>query len=196
MAQTQASKSLESQNTKRRQLEDQNISLRDELASLGRTHAQTVSQSRSEKELLQQQIDRLQEERDSLVHMRQQAHSLSEALERKERELEDVRTILTDERERSDRRPDSSNGSGSGSAPSSGAETDLKSELKRQASMLNALGKTNQTLQKENAELRLRRDNVEMLNNEVRALGKKAKVAENRLAVCQEALDRARKDME
>lgn len=62
--------------------------------------------------------------------------------------------------------------------------------------MLNALGKTNQTLQKENAELRLRRDNVEMLNNEVRALGKKAKVAENRLAVCQEALDRARKDME
>ena len=185
---------MERYNTKRRQLEDQNISLRDELAGFGRTHAQTVSQSRSEKELLQHQIDRLKEERDSLVHMRQQAHSLSETLERKERELEDVRTILTAERERSNVRPNSP--SASGSTPSSGAETDLKAELKRQASILNALGKNNQALQKENTELRLRRDNVEMLNNEVKALGKKARMAENKLAVCQDALDRARKDME
>lgn len=125
--------------------------------------------------------------------MRQQAHQLSETLERKERELEDVRTILAGEREGSN---DPDFHAGTSSTPSSGAETDLKAELKRQASMLNALGKTNHALQKENTELRLRRDNVELLNNEVKALGKKAKVAENKLAVCQEALDRARKDME
>jgi hypothetical protein len=172
-------------------LEDQAISLRDELATLGRSHAATVRHSQSEKDLLQNQLERMEEERDSLRHMRDQAHRLSETLERKERELEDVRVLLNTERERSNHPPQSPIESSTGAADST-----LRSELKRQASLLNSLGKTNQVLQKENTELRLRRDNVEMLNNEVKALGKKARTAEDKLAVCQEALDRARKDME
>jgi hypothetical protein len=123
--------------------------------------------------------------------MRDQAHQLSEALERKERELEDVRVLLNNERERSYQQ------SHSPIEPQiDSADSTLRSELKRQALLLNSLGKTNQALQKENTELRLRRDNVEMLNNEVKALGKKARTTEDKLAVCQEALDRARKDME
>jgi len=182
---------LEQQNKARRQLEDQTIALRDELASLGRSHAAAVRQAQSDKDLLQTQLNRMEEERDSLMHMRDQAHQLSETLERKERELEDVRVLLNNERERSNHRPNSPVESSANPADST-----LRSELKRQASLLNSLGKTNQVLQKENTELRLRRDNVEMLNNEVKALGKKARNAEDKLAVCQEALDRARKDME
>jgi DNA repair exonuclease SbcCD ATPase subunit len=182
---------VEQQNRLRKQLEDQSISLRDELAGLGRTHAATVSQSRSEKQLLQNQIDRLQEEKDNLAHMREQAHRLSETLERKERELDDVRALLNTARERSNHRPQSSD-----NIPADTADSSLRDELRRQASLLSSLGKSNQALQKENNELRLRRDNVEMLNNEVKALGKKARKAEDKLAVCQEALDRARKDME
>jgi hypothetical protein len=176
---------LESQIRKTQQSEESAIALRSELSLLSRTHASHVSQSQSQVDLLNTQLAQVEQERNSLLNMRRQAHELSEALESKERELDDVRVLLTQARERNP-------------LPSSAAtdEDSLRKELKRQASLLSSLGKTNATLQAENTELRLRRDNVEMVKSEMLGVVKRAKAAEDRLSVCQEALDRARKDME
>lgn len=184
------SKELERHYKQTRQLEDTTFSLRNELDKLGRTHLQSVNQSRSEKDVLESKMERLQEERDSLVHMREQAHQLGQALEAKERELDQVRILLSHERDKT-----GSNGSIRNTTDGDDHAA-LRNELHRQAGLLASMGKTNQTLQAENAELRIRRDNVEVSKAEAKELAKRAKRAEDKLAVTQEALDRARKDVD
>lgn len=168
-------------------MENAKIKVEQEYERLGRQHRQHVDDSQKKYDILKSQLSNTQEERDGLLHIRKQAHELSDALEKKDRELEDVRLILAAERERV---------AGSGmKTPSTGDEA-LGSELKRQAGMLSSLGKQNQVLQQEVSELRQRRDNVEMAKNETKALAKRAKAAEDKLSVVQDALDRARRDME
>ena len=73
---------------------------------------------------------------------------------------------------------------------------DLRTELKRQSTLLTTLERTNAQLSRECQDLRLRRDQVESLQSEVKTLARRAQVAEEKLAVVNQQLDQSRREME
>lgn len=149
------------------------------LEALERDRERERNEAKKREELIRQQLQRSESELQQANDVQAQVRTLEDRLESKERELEDVRSLLS-----------SSNGTTSSSSDQ------LRSELKRQSTLLATLEKTNVQLSRECQELRLRRDNVESLEQEVKTLAKRAKVAEDRVQIVMEQLDQSRRELE
>lgn len=150
------------------------------LESVERDRERERDESSNKEEMWALQMRQKEQQVDALRDVEAKVRELEDQLEAKDRQLEDVRSLL------SDRPP-----------PTSDDPTaHLRAELKRQSTLLATLEKTNVQLSRECVDLRLRRDNVESLEKEVKALAKRAQVAEDKLAVVYEQLDQSRRELE
>ncbi|KAJ9101028.1 hypothetical protein QFC21_003246 [Naganishia friedmannii] len=149
------------------------------LEALERDRERERGEAKKREELVQQQLQRSHQDLERANEVQAQVRALEDQLESKERELEDVRSLL-------------SSSNGTTSSPSD----HLRGELKRQSTLLATLEKTNVQLSRECQELRLRRDNVESLEQEVKTLAKRAKAAEDKAQIAMEQLDQSRRELD
>lgn len=143
------------------------------LESVERDRQREKEEATKHQDLLRRQLEQKEREVDTLRDVQTRARALEEQIEAKDRQLEDVRSLLSD-------RP----------------ADDLRAELKRQSTLLTTLERTNVQLSRECQDLRLRRDQVESLQSEVKALARRAQVAEEKVAVVNQQLDQSRREME
>lgn len=165
--------------TKLKNAEEGRYAVQARLEAVERDRERERNEAKKREDLVRQQLQRSEQDLERANEVQAQVRTLEDQLENKERELEDVRSLLS-----------SSNGT------TSSSPDHLRSELKRQSTLLATLEKTNVQLSRECQELRLRRDNVESLEQEVKALAKRAKAAEDRVQITMEQLDQSRRELE
>lgn len=161
--------------------EEARFKVQEELQSVRREQGRQREEARKEKEVWEAERRRLERKLDAMNGVEASLRELQDQLEAKDRELEDVRALLS---------------STSASATTDGSASSLRAELKRQSTLLATLEKTNVQLSRECVDLRLRRDNVESLEKEVKSLARRAQTAEDKLASVYEQLDQSRRELE
>lgn len=161
--------------------EEARYAVQGKLESLQREQQREREEARKQGEVWEGQRRRLEERVEALRGVEKSVRELQDQIEAKDRELEDVRALLS-----------------SANAPPSGDDSasSLRAELKRQSTLLATLERTNVQLSRECVDLRLRRDNVESLEKEVKSLVRRAQTAEDKLANVYEQLDQSRRELE
>lgn len=158
---------------KMKKSEEAKYAVQARLEGVERDRRREKEEAAKHQDLLRRQLEQKEREVDTLRDVQARTRALEEQLEAKDRQLEDVRSLLSN-------RP----------------ADDLRAELKRQSTLLTTLERTNAQLSRECQDLRLRRDQVESLQSEVKALARRAQVAEEKLAVVNQQLDQSRREME
>lgn len=167
--------------TKLKSSEEARYAVQGKLESVQGEQQREREEARKQAEVWEGQRRSMEERLEALRGVEKFVRELQDQIEAKDRELEDVRALLS-----------------SNKAPPSGDESasSLRAELKRQSTLLATLEKTNVQLSRECVDLRLRRDNVESLEKEVKNLARRAQTAEDKLASVYEQLDQSRRELE
>lgn len=171
-------------------LEETVFGLKDELTKIQHAHAKSVDENQHLIKELRIQLRQSERKREQLEPYQVQAHALAEELEALNRALSDARESAASAAANAER---SGAPTPSGSSSDLTGESLLRSELKRQATHLAALEKNNSALRSEVAELRKRKDSVEMARGEMREVERKAK---ERIRILQEEVNQARREVD